>query len=71
MLSSVITKYSSSYGINLTSLLESDLGAPLPLHISLSQSLSFRTEQKDQFTQAIRREILCSGIKEYVPPKSF
>jgi hypothetical protein len=45
------------------SLLTSELAAPLPLHISLSRSIGFATERKDDFVVAVERTIRSSGIR--------
>lgn len=34
--------------------LESDLGAPLPLHVSLSRTLQIKTEDRDAFLESLR-----------------
>ncbi|PKS12806.1 hypothetical protein jhhlp_001017 [Lomentospora prolificans] len=51
----------------ITSLLSSDLGAPLPLHISLSRPLALTTAQKDDFLESISTAIHASSI----PPHFF
>jgi hypothetical protein len=37
--------------------LQSDLGAPLPLHISLSRTLQIRTEDRDAFVDTLRSSV--------------
>lgn len=49
--------------LSLHSLLTSDLAAPLPLHISLSRSIGFATERKDDFVVAVERAIRSSGVR--------
>lgn len=44
--------------INPTSLLTSDLGTPLPLHISLSRPIVLRTEEKDSFLEDVTKSLL-------------
>lgn len=41
----------------LTSILTSDLGSPLPLHISLSRPIVLRTEEKDAFLERVTDEL--------------
>ncbi|CAG8958941.1 hypothetical protein HYFRA_00012938 [Hymenoscyphus fraxineus] len=47
------------------SFLTSDLGAPLPLHISLSRPIGFLTEEKDGFVTSLERFISTSGIRPF------
>lgn len=49
------------------SFLTSDLGVPLPLHISLSRPIGFATDQKDEFSAALVRAINSSGIRPCGP----
>lgn len=44
-------------GQRLTSLLASDLGAPVPLHISLPQPFDLTTERKDDFLGRVSARI--------------
>lgn len=44
------------------SLLQSELGAQLPLHISLSAPLMLRTEQKTEFELAVGSKTMESGV---------
>lgn len=46
-----------------TSFLISDLGTPLPLHISLSRPIGFKTEEKDGFVSALQRRIAGAGVR--------
>ncbi|OQE91177.1 hypothetical protein PENNAL_c0010G01265 [Penicillium nalgiovense] len=48
------------------SLLHSDLGAQLPLHISLSRPVVLRTEQRASFTEALQKAIHDSHVSSYV-----
>jgi len=45
------------------SFLTSDLGAPLPLHVSLSRAIGFATEHKDAFVESLQHGIMASGIR--------
>ncbi|KAJ5404267.1 hypothetical protein N7509_004138 [Penicillium cosmopolitanum] len=47
------------------SLLHSDLGAQLPLHISLSRPVILRTEQRASFTEAFSEGVRSSGISPF------
>ncbi|KAJ5179242.1 hypothetical protein N7492_002452 [Penicillium capsulatum] len=47
------------------SLLYSDLGAQLPLHISLSRPVVLRTEQRSAFTDSLQRALQVSHIKSF------
>ncbi|CAG8023636.1 unnamed protein product [Penicillium nalgiovense] len=54
------------------SLLHSDLGAQLPLHISLSRPVVLRTEQRASFTEALQKAIHDSHVSSfYVQPDSL
>ncbi|KAF5963063.1 snrna phosphodiesterase [Fusarium coicis] len=55
-----------SNGIKLHNFLTSDLGSPLPLHISLSRPLSLTTGNKDEFLDKITETLDNSGIAPFV-----
>ena len=48
------------------SLLESDLGAVLPLHISLSRSIALSTDQRRPFLDTLERGIGDARLSPYV-----
>ncbi|KAF2969928.1 hypothetical protein GQX73_g3618 [Xylaria multiplex] len=50
---------------SITSFLTSDLGAPQPLHISLSRPIVLSASQKDSFLDDLERSILGSGIAPF------
>lgn len=47
------------------SLLQTDLGVSLPLHVSLSRPLVLKTEQKDHFLRELRQSLTSSGVKAF------
>ncbi|KAJ5232116.1 hypothetical protein N7468_005072 [Penicillium chermesinum] len=49
----------------IKSLLHSDLGVQLPLHISLSRSVVLRTEQRSSFIEELERKIKESGTSPF------
>lgn len=49
--------------VELNSLLRSDLGAQLPLHISLSRPVVLRTEQRQSFLETFKSAIKDSNIR--------
>ncbi|KAI0108937.1 U6 snRNA phosphodiesterase Usb1 [Nemania sp. FL0031] len=51
--------------ITITSFLTSDLGAPQPLHISLSRPIVLSTTQKDRFLSNLQSSIRGSGIAPF------
>lgn len=54
------------------SLLENDLGVALPLHISLSRPLTFKTEAKNLFLTCLQQAITESNIRVFnVQPKDL
>ncbi|KAK5135359.1 hypothetical protein LTR08_005301 [Meristemomyces frigidus] len=50
-------------GIN--SLLQTDLGVPLPLHVSLSRPLVLKTEQRAPFIDQLRNRVQASGVRTF------
>ncbi|KAJ5117284.1 Endoplasmic reticulum oxidoreductin-1 [Penicillium atrosanguineum] len=54
-----------SNGQSIHSLLHSDLGAQLPLHISLSRPVVLRTEQRSSFTELLQKSIRGSHIAPF------
>lgn len=56
---------SSETGDLITSFLTSDLGSPLPLHISLSRPIVLRTDEKDAFLEQIT-----DALRGWHPPGS-
>ncbi len=63
----VLTSITSYHSRNLQrkgeSLVYSDLGAPLPLHVSLSRSLALRLDNKAAFLERVKREVVKSGVE--------
>ncbi|KAE8140979.1 U6 snRNA phosphodiesterase Usb1 [Aspergillus pseudotamarii] len=51
--------------VELNSLLRSDLGAQLPLHISLSRPVVLRTEQRQSFLETFKSAIQDSNIRAF------
>lgn len=58
--------------VKLHSFLTSDLGAHLPLHISLSRPITFTTADKDEFLESIRVAIQAGGTGPFtVKPRGL
>jgi hypothetical protein len=57
------TLLTENTNVKIHSFLTSDLGAPLPLHISLSRPIGFATQQKEDFVTSLDRAITTSGIR--------
>ncbi|KAI0149854.1 U6 snRNA phosphodiesterase Usb1 [Hypoxylon sp. NC0597] len=55
----------SALSVDLTSFLVSDLGAPQPLHISLSRPIVLSTSQKDGFLEELVSCIKTSGVAPF------
>ncbi|CEJ85144.1 hypothetical protein VHEMI03684 [[Torrubiella] hemipterigena] len=72
VLSNLLTAVSTALGdkIQLHQFLTSDLGAALPLHISLSRPISLATDEKDKFLDQVSSHISLSRVQRfYVKPK--
>lgn len=66
MLEGILSKCNSrleDQKLRMHSLLYSDLGVQLPLHISLSRPVVLRTEQKESFLELLRHRVTNSGIQ--------
>jgi hypothetical protein len=50
----------------MVSLLTSDLGSPLPLHVSLSRPIVFTAAQKGSFVESLHPNIIGCGVRPYV-----
>jgi hypothetical protein len=50
---------------NVHTLLQSDLSAPLPLHISLSRSLVLHTDKRDEFLSRVRSNLKAVAVKPF------
>ncbi|ELR10004.1 nuclease [Pseudogymnoascus destructans] len=61
------SRYGTQYDgdLDVQSLLTSDLGSPLPLHISLSRPIGFSTATKDAFLSSIQTAISNSDIHPF------
>ena len=47
------------------SLLQNDLGVPLPLHVSLSRPLVLRTEQRSAFLDQLKKSVQASSVRAF------
>ncbi|KAI9842290.1 MAG: poly(U)-specific 3'-to-5' RNA exonuclease [Sclerophora amabilis] len=63
---SLVAKISSSHPeVRLQSLLTSDLGAPLPLHISLSGPIVLVTHERGPFLELLTESVRHSGVRPF------
>lgn len=70
LLASLITQIQNAAAkageIEMVSLLTSDLGTPLPLHVSLSRPIVFTAAQKESFVESLHANIIGCGVHPYV-----
>ncbi|KAI9886212.1 MAG: hypothetical protein M1823_002008 [Watsoniomyces obsoletus] len=73
MLESILAAFDGHMGghLGLQSLLCSDLGAHLPLHISLSRPIALLTDQRQSFQDLLEAEINKSGVRPFEVQCSF
>jgi len=45
--------------------LQSELGAPLPLHVSLSRTLQIQTDDRDAFLETLKTSLRRSGVRAF------
>lgn len=64
-LSKLISSFSSSGEVEVKTLLESELGAPLPLHISLSRSLTLTLQNKTSFLSRVQSAMKATAISAF------
>ncbi|KAI0021110.1 U6 snRNA phosphodiesterase Usb1 [Xylariomycetidae sp. FL0641] len=60
-----LARHADLSSTTLTSLLTSDLGAPQPLHISLSRPIVLATPQRDAFVSRLTRSLQRSGVRPF------
>ncbi|APA09655.1 hypothetical protein sscle_05g044250 [Sclerotinia sclerotiorum 1980 UF-70] len=65
LLSSLISKVVSLKRFEIQTFLTSDLGVPLPLHVSLSRAIGFSKDVKDSFLNSFEQAIKSSGIRPF------
>ncbi|KZF26128.1 hypothetical protein L228DRAFT_257616 [Xylona heveae TC161] len=65
LLLKLVQNKASATGRSIRSLLLSDLGAPLPLHISLSRPVVLITEHRHSFVEKLAKDIASSGTRPF------
>ncbi|QSZ29544.1 hypothetical protein DSL72_004059 [Monilinia vaccinii-corymbosi] len=65
LLSALISKVASFKRFSIQTFLTSDLGVPLPLHVSLSRAIGFSKHVKDAFLASLEQAIRTSGIRPF------
>lgn len=65
LLQDMITRTTGSSSVKVQSLLQSDLGIALPLHISLSRTLSLQTNGREDFLTRLKSLVGDAGIKSF------
>ncbi|ESZ97350.1 hypothetical protein SBOR_2280 [Sclerotinia borealis F-4128] len=65
LLTALISKVASVKRFEIHTFLTSDLGVPLPLHVSLSRAIGFSKDVKDTFLTSFEQAIKFSGIRPF------